>query len=124
MLKALVIPADSNQPVVVKEYDPQDRKVYVEMIGLTPDDTLDFVSLGDSKHQIVIDDIGLYKAGPVVNVRACHLMCLTRGIPIENMLTPIVGNVAVLGFGFAGDETSVSEEVINTVKEIEESLKS
>lgn len=123
-LKALIIPADSNEPVEVKEYEVGQTASYLNMLRLSEGDSIDFVSLGDSKHQLVIDDIGLMKAGPVTNIRACHLICLTRGVPLSMMLSPVVGNVAVVGYGFIGEETDVSEEIINTVNEIEKELKS
>lgn len=123
-LKALVIPADSEEPVEVKEYEVGSTESYLNLIGIPYSHGLDFVSLGDSKHQLVIDDIGLMAAGPVTNHRACHLICLIRGVPISRMLSPIVGNVAVVGFGFTGEETDVSEEIINLVNEIEKDITS
>lgn len=116
--KAVVIPADSDLPVEVKEFDDSKFTNLNDLIGLDHDETLGFPGVGDDKHNFVLDDNGRLKAGPVLNVRAMLLWGMVLHVNPE-LLSPLVGNIAVIAHDFAGDDCDVTDHMVELIKGID-----
>ena len=113
--KALVIPADPNQPLRLVDYD--EAAPLGDLIGLE-DNNVGISTFTALRFQFVYDDIGLFRTAPVTNRRAMLLWAAAVGRDMGQFVQPLVGDYAVLGLNPDNGETTDVSPMVRTTLDV------